>query len=441
MGMSKFGPIKIAVVLFIAIGYLLIFGITERVESTENEDAAETVQTPADDTQTKPPLDTSATADSAPVSPSEITFPIYSDLNVANPLRPFEDNAAVLLPSGYEDILTEAETTAPPETVTAAPDVVVNDETTVTEVSVTEAPETEAEVTTAAAAVSSEEPQQTTDTEATEQTNPSGETLTIRYNGSGGNVEGDAADILARVVMGEIGGSFDEEAIKAQAVASYTYIKYYNQNGSTPNVAVAAPSQRVKDCVNEVLGQGIYFNGELIQAVYGASSAGYTASSKEVWGVDYSYLQSKKCELDALYDPNYGVKTTFTSNEIRTNVRDATGIELEGDPGSWFAIKSHVDSVYVGSLSIGGKTSYTDDDGKEIEITGKVMREQIMKHDIRSACFEISYSADTDKFTFTTYGYGHGVGMSQNGANNLARYWDYDYKQILEFYFPRTEIK
>lgn len=208
MGMSKFGPIKIAVVLFIAIGYLLIFGITERVESTENEDAAETVQTPADDTQTKPPLDTSATADSAPVSPSEITFPIYSDLNVANPLRPFEDNAAVLLPSGYEDILTEAETTAPPETVTAAPDVVVNDETTVTEVSVTEAPETEAEVTSAETTVS-EEPQQTTDTEATEQTNPSGETLTIRYNGSGGNVEGDAADILARVVMGEIGGSFD----------------------------------------------------------------------------------------------------------------------------------------------------------------------------------------------------------------------------------------
>lgn len=439
MGMSKFGPVKIAVVLLIAIGYLLIFGITERVESTEGIVTTIASQTPSADNEAKPPMETeTANTDESPVIPSEITFPIYSDLNVSNPLRPFEDNAAVLLPSGYEDILTEAETTAPEETT--GPDVVLNDETTAAEITETEAPETEADVTTAAAVT--EEPPQATNTEAPEQTDPpSGETLTIRYSGSGGSVEGDAADILARVVMGEIGGSFNEEAIKAQAVASYTYIKYYNENGSTPNVAVAAPNQRVKDCVNEVLGQGIYFNGELIQAVYCASSAGYTASSKEVWGVDYSYLQSKKCELDALYDPNYGVKTTFTSNEIRTYVRDATGIELEGDPGSWFAIKSHVDSVYVGSLSIGGKTSYNDEDGKEIEITGRVMRERIMKHSIRSASFEIAYNADTDRFTFTTYGYGHGVGMSQNGANNLARYWDYDYREILDFYFPGTEIK
>lgn len=431
MGMSKFGPVKIAVVLIIAISYLLLFGITERVESVDDDSKASISHTPAADDDEEPPQETTAVTEQAPVIPSEITFPNYSDLNVSNPLRPFQDNAAVLLPSGYEDILTEAETTVPEVTTTTVPDVVIDDETTITEATVTEA------VTVTATAT---EPPQTTTT-APEQSNPSGETLTIRYSGSGGSVEGDAADILARVVMGEIGGSFDEEAIKAQAVASYTYIKYYNENGSTPNVAVATPNQRVKNCVNEVLGQGIYFNGELIQAVYGASSAGYTASSKEVWGVDYSYLQSKKCELDALYDPNYGVKSTFTSNEIRKNVRDATGIELEGDPGSWFAIKSHVDSVYVGSLSIGGKTSYTDDDGKQIEITGKVMREKIMNYDIRSSCFEISYNADTDKFTFTTYGYGHGVGMSQNGANNLAKYWNYDYKEILSFYFPGTEIK
>lgn len=438
MGMSKFGPIKIAIVLIIAISYLLLFGITERVESVDDDSKASLPHTSAAGEETEPPRETAAVTEQAPVTPSEITFPDYSDLNVSNPLRPFQDNAAVLLPSGYEDILTEAETTVPEATTTTVPDVVIDDVTTTTE-----APATEAVTVTAAVTTTAAEPPQTTTatTTAPEQSNPSGETLTIRYSGSGGSVEGDAADILARVVMGEIGGSFDEEAIKAQAVASYTYIKYYNNNGSTPNVAVATPNQRVKNCVNEVLGQGIYFNGELIQAVYCASSAGYTASSKEVWGVDYSYLQSKKCELDALYDPNYGAKTTFTSNEIRRNVRDATGIELEGDPGSWFAIKSHIDNVYVGSLSIGGKTSYTDDDGKQIEITGKVMREKIMNYDIRSSCFEISYNADTDKFTFTTYGYGHGVGMSQNGANNLAKYWDYDYKEILGFYFPGTEIK
>lgn len=425
MGISKFGPIKIAVTLIIVISYLLLFGVTERVESIDDSDEPKVSETSSEKNETIPPPETSDT-EQAPVTPSELTFPDYSDLDVSNPLRPFENNAAVLLPSGYEDVLTEAETTVPPETLPPISDEVTTEETTA-------APETEATTTT--------EPPQTTVSEPEQTAPPSGETLTVRYNGSGGSVEKDASDILAQVVMGEIGGSFDEEAIKAQAVASYTYIKYYNANGSAPNVVVKTPNERVKKCVNEVLGQGIYYNGDLIQAVYGASSAGYTASSKEVWGVDYTYLQSKKCELDALYDPNYGVKSTFTSSEIRSSVKDATGIELEGDPGSWFAIKSHVDSVYVGSLSIGGKTSFIDGDGKQVEITGRVMREQIMKYNINSACFEISYSADTDKFTFTTYGYGHGVGMSQNGANSLAKYWSYDYKQILGFYFPGTEIK
>ncbi len=440
MGMSKFGPIKIAVALVIAIGYLLLFGVTERVDSVDSEYASESSEPAAAGTETteKEPVseETSVTEQTDSV-PTEITFPDYENLNIFNPLRPYENNAVVFLPIGYEDVLTEAETTAPEtgadtqtekpeETTSKAPDAVI-DVTSAETAAVTTEPVTE--------------PAQTTTEVVTESTQPSGDTLRVRYNGSGGNVEGDAADILARVVMGEIGGSFDEEAIKAQAVASYTYIKYYNNNNSTPNVAVDTPSQRVKDCVNEVLGQMIYFEDKPIQAVYSSSSAGYTASSKQVWGVDYPYLQSRKCELDSFHDPNYEVKATFTPAEIKGYVKDATGIELDGDPGTWFAIKSHVDSVYVGSLSIGGQTSYTDEDGKQVEITGRVMREKIMNYRIRSACFEITYSSDTDRFTFTTCGYGHGVGMSQNGANNLAKYWGYDYKKILEYYYPGTEVK
>ena len=241
--------------------------------------------------------------------------------------------------------------------------------------------------------------------------------------------------------MGEIGGSFNEEAIKAQAVAAYTYIKYYNNSGNVPYVAVRTPNDKVKQCVNEVLGEAVYYDGALIQAVYGASTAGYTASAKNVWGIDYPYLPSHKCELDALYDPNYGVKTSFTSDEIRKYVRNATGIELSGDPGTWFAIKEYVDNVYVGTFSIGGHTEYVNNSGKTVNITGRVMREDIMDFNLRSSSFDVSYSADSDKFTFTTYGYGHGVGLSQHGANNLANFWNYSYREILEFYYPGTEIR
>ncbi|MCI7759482.1 MAG: SpoIID/LytB domain protein, partial [[Eubacterium] saphenum] len=73
-------------------------------------------------------------------------------------------------------------------------------------------------------------------------------------------------------------------------------------------------------------------------------------------------------------------------------------------------------------------------------ITGRVFREKIMSFDIRSNAFDIDYNPSTDEFTFTTYGYGHGVGLSQNGANNLAKYWGWDYRQILEFYYTGTYV-
>lgn len=401
--MGKSTMAKITLILVIGVMYSFLFGVVRRVKSAE-------VPVVSEDTTTE----TAAVTEAADIS-EKITFPEYEDLDVENLPKPFELNEAVTFPLGDYEVTRPVETKPEdPVTTTSA----VTEETTAAEETTTQGAET------------------TTD----ESTEPSGFTLTVQYSGSGGKVTEDGADILARVVMGEIGSGFSEEAIKAQAVASYTYIRYYNESGEAPNVSVKTADDKVKKCVREVLGQGIYYNGDLIQAVYGASSAGYTASSKNVWGVDYPYLQSKKCELDEAYDPNYGAKNSFTATEIKDAVKSATGIELDGDPGSWFAIKDYVDNVYVGNVTVGGRDSFTDSDGDTVKITGKTMRERILKGKLRSSCFDISYSAETQRFTFTTYGYGHGVGLSQYGANNLANQWGYDYRQILEFYYPGTNI-
>lgn len=401
--MGKSTMAKITLILVIGVMYSFLFGVVRRVKSAE-------VPVVSEDTTTE----TAAVTEAADIS-EKITFPEYEDLDVENLPKPFELNEAVTFPLGDYEVTRSVETKPEdPVTTTSA----VTEETTAAEETTTQGAET------------------TTD----EPTEPSGFTLTVQYSGSGGKVTEDGADILARVVMGEIGSGFSEEAIKAQAVASYTYIRYYNESGEAPNVSVKTADDKVKKCVREVLGQGIYYNGDLIQAVYGASSAGYTASSKNVWGVDYPYLQSKKCELDEAYDPNYGAKNSFTATEIKDAVKSATGIELDGDPGSWFAIKDYVDNVYVGNVTVGGRDSFTDSDGDTVKITGKTMRERILKGKLRSSCFDISYSAETQRFTFTTYGYGHGVGLSQYGANNLANQWGYDYRQILEFYYPGTNI-
>ena len=251
-----------------------------------------------------------------------------------------------------------------------------------------------------------------------------------------------ALEIVGRMTQNEVGHTFAPEAIKAQAVAAYTYVKFCNEYGTYPSVGLASTvSDSVNVLVQSVLGKAIYYNGALIQAVYSASSAGYTASSKNVWGSDYPYLQSRFCDLDKQYDPNYGRKVEYTSAEIKSKVLEKTGIELTGDPSGWLSVETNVDGFYVGQMNVGGYHSYTDSSGDTVKITGRVFREKIMSFELRSSAFDVEYDAGTDKFIFTTYGYGHGVGMSQNGANALATYLGYDYKQILTYYYQGTEVK
>lgn len=352
-------------------------------------------------------------------------------------------------------LTTLALTTVPPETTTTttAPETTTTTTTTVETTTTTTAAETTtttAETTTEETTVTSDpqvqwgddipdldESESETENEAENEYN--GNEMLSVYAG-GKVVTDDAATIVARAVMAEISDGFSEEAIKAQAVATYTYIRYYNDNGSNAYAVLSTPTDKVTKCVNEVIGKGIYYNGSLIQAVYCASSAGYTASAINVWGVNYPYLVSQRTDFDELYDINYGRTATFTADEMREYVSKNTGITLNDDPSSWFNITSRIDGNYVGSMTIGGLTSYTKG-GKTVEITGRVMREEIMDFDLRSASFDISYDPSTATFTFTTYGYGHGCGMSQHGANILAAHYGYTYDQILTFYYPGTVVK
>lgn len=288
-------------------------------------------------------------------------------------------------------------------------------------------------------ATTTEKPSEQQPVEIITNANAANELLTV--NNGGSLLTGTALDIIAGITQTEVGHTFAPEAIKAQAVAAYSYVKFCNAHSINPNVIVSSNvSDSVRVLVASVIGQAVYYNGSIIQATYTASSAGYTASSENVWGTDYPYLRSVFCELDANYDPNYGRTKSFTADDIKQRVYEKTGISLTGDPSAWFSIDSRYDGKYVAQLNIGGYHSYTDSSGNTVKITGRAFREKIMSFDIRSNAFDISYDSATDSFTITTYGYGHGVGLSQNGAHALATYWGYNYKQILQFYYQGTEV-
>ena len=252
------------------------------------------------------------------------------------------------------------------------------------------------------------------------------ETFTAKFNGATQTVN--AYDLICQIVNNEISTSFSDEAIKAQAVAAYSYVKYHNVNGLTPTVLVKGNvPQRIKDLVSEVWGVSCYYNGNVAQTVYMASSSGYTTDAKNVWGSSVPYLKSVYCPFDVGNDPNYGYQMKVSEENMRTLVEDKLGIILSNNPSNWFTVTEIVDGNYVAMVNV---------DGQKM-ITGRSMRESILNYKLKSTAFEVTYS--DGYFIFTTYGYGHGVGMSQNGANILAKQ-GYTYEQILKHYFTGIEV-
>lgn len=249
-------------------------------------------------------------------------------------------------------------------------------------------------------------------------------------------VTGDTYDILCHVVQNEVGNTTEWESTKAMAVASYSYIKYYNDYlGSAPTLRLSSvePGDRVKACVKEVLGEAVYYNGRYANCTYFSISCGVTTTAQSVWGTtQYPYLVSVDSSIDVGYTSSwssYQQTKTFTAEEVASRMNSYLGTSLDAandDPSTWLEIQSRTDGLYVGTVRVGNTTT-----------TGRKIRESILG--LRSHAFDISYDEGSRTFTFTTYGYGHGVGMSQTGSNLYAKQ-GWTYVQILNHYYPGTTV-
>lgn len=173
------------------------------------------------------------------------------------------------------------------------------------------------------------------------------ETISVR------NYSGGVVDILSMVCNAEVGSSFDVEAIKAQAVAAYTYIKY--AGGSTSGMAIKPnPDQKIIDAVKSVAGQAVYYEGSFALTQFCASSGGTTASCKDIFYEDIPYLRSVPCEYDAAYDPHYGEVTALSVDSVRYKIQRAYGIYLSSDYSSWIQLIEG-DGGYIADVCIDGQ--------------------------------------------------------------------------------------
>ena len=267
---------------------------------------------------------------------------------------------------------------------------------------------------------------------------------------SGGEaVETTMAEWLPGVVAGEMPVSFEDEALKAQAVAARTYILSLmtSAKAAHPDAAVCddpgcckahltdaqmrdnwgdsyeANYAKIASAVHATDGQYLTYEGEAIEAVFHSSSAGMTEDSAEVWNAR-PYLVSVESPETAEDVPNYVTSVTVSAADFAAKISGAyPEADLSGEPITWLGPVTNDGSGRVESAEIGG-----------VQVPGTELRTLFS---LRSTAFTLNY---TDSgFLFTVTGYGHGVGMSQYGANVMAGSGS-DYREILAHYYPGTEL-
>lgn len=286
-----------------------------------------------------------------------------------------------------------------------------------------EEPET-TPVETTAGAITANEPQ-TNETPKDPNAVPS----VITVNGQ----EIEAKEAIARIVTAETDSGFNAETLKAQAIITYTYLKYRDTNWRISNLTIADNyTQEVMDAVNEVFGHYLTFNDKVAFTPYCRMSAGKTANASTVFGNSFTYLKSVASASDKQRD-GYKKEVLLTADDIKAGALafDST-IEFPEDVSKWLTINAHDTAVstgtgYVEKITVGNK-----------EVSGVTFIYDIMKNkDLSSPCFSLSYDAESGTYTITTFGDGYGVGMSQLGADNMAVSGT-KYDKILDQYFPGT---
>lgn len=228
-----------------------------------------------------------------------------------------------------------------------------------------------------------------------------------------------AFDAICQIVNAEVGDVFHPEAIKAQAVASYTFLKY-NNNELSGVLRRNPVSDELKEIVKEVFGLTVKDDKshKYVLATYTSSNAGVSVSAESAWGGAVRNLLS----VESLDDFEY--EFTLPADEVREIVLNSSvfselDLTLEdGNEKNWFRPVTYLDgnegyyieTMYVGEELISGA-----------KFRNKVMLSESGSRLLHSTAFTATYDEATDSFTFVSRGWGHGVGLSQRGANLYAK--------------------
>lgn len=253
-------------------------------------------------------------------------------------------------------------------------------------------------------------------------------------------------EYLLGVVAAEMPAEFEIEALKAQAIAARTYAaKRLNQknlpdNGYDVDTTVKTQAwlsatqmrkkwgwlnyrkyrDKLQKAVIGTRGMVLVANGDYIEAVYHSSSGRKpTERSEEVWSSPRPYLQNVSSGEDNLQ--RYVKSYSFTSQELHNKL----GITNPPRP------LTSEDFQIINKTSAGR--------AKNVMVLGKVYLATQLRTLLGLSSTDIEWVIQPEGLTITAYGNGHAVGMSQWGANDLAKK-NYKVAEILKHYYPGTML-
>lgn len=241
----------------------------------------------------------------------------------------------------------------------------------------------------------------------------------------------DLENYVIGVVAGEMPALFQDEALKAQAVAARSYVLSKEKDG---NYVVSASTSdqvfltsyemkekwqndydeyynKILNAVKKTTGEVLTKDNKILKAFYFSMSNGYTENSKDVFGEDLTQSVESPFEISL---SNFEIVKEFSKSELLEKL-GVDNLNIENQQIS--------ETKHTSSIIIGGK-----------EFSGIEVRKLL---NLRSTDFEIKQVGEN--FNIITRGYGHGVGMSQYGANELAKSGK-SYKEILAYYYKNTKL-
>ena len=254
---------------------------------------------------------------------------------------------------------------------------------------------------------------------------------TVIINVKEKNLYLDLENYVIGVVAGEMPALFQDEALKAQAVAARSYVLSKEKDG---NYVVSASTSdqvfltsyemkekwqndydeyynKILNAVKKTTGEVLTKDNKILKAFYFSMSNGYTENSKDVFGEDLTQSVESPFEISL---SNFEIVKEFSKRKKKKKL-GVDNLNIENQQIS--------ETKHTSSIIIGGK-----------EFSGIEVRKLL---NLRSTDFEIKQVGEN--FNIITRGYGHGVGMSQYGANELAKSGK-SYKEILAYYYKNTKL-